>query len=63
MSNTTKVERKNANRLPKAHDSYVVEDFSFSAETLAAIGLDDRADDILSHVYPMGVVVGHLSRE
>jgi hypothetical protein len=63
MSNQTKVERKNANRLPKAHDAYVVDDFSFSAETLAAIGIDDRADEVLSHIYPQGVVVGHLSRE
>lgn len=39
------------------------DDFCFSAAELASIGVDAHSDDVLAHIYPQGVVVGHLSRE
>lgn len=58
----TKVENKN--RKPTAKVVHVVEDFCLSAETLASIGYGtDRSDEILAHIYPAGLVVGHMSRD
>lgn len=39
-----------------------VSDFSFTADELAAFGLDQAADDMLSHIYPGNKVEGWCSR-
>jgi hypothetical protein len=58
----TKVENKA--RKTKTATAHVVEDFSISAETLRSIGYGtDHSDEILSHIYPDGQVVGHISRD
>jgi hypothetical protein len=58
----TKVENKS--RKSVKTEKHVVEDFCISAETLAGIGYGtDHSDEILAHIYPAGMVVGHMSRD
>lgn len=58
----TKVENKN--RKPATKTVHVVEDFCLAASDLAAIGYGtDHSDAVLSHIYPEGNVVGHISRD
>lgn len=61
MENT---EVENRSRKPAVKTAHVVEDFCFAASDLAAIGYGtDHSDAVLSHIYPEGNVVGHMSRD
>ena len=63
----TKIEgngNKNRKTATATATRYLVEDFCFAACDLAAIGYGtDRSDDVIAHIYPDGVVVGHISRD